>query len=235
MDKISDLGRKVDFEAGAAASYDQRIQQLVPGYDVMQQLSLTCLRQRLPKQASILVVGAGTGAELELLAMARPAWKLLALEPSKAMLTQAKKRIENAGLSEQLRFEQMTLQQFCQNSNERFDAVLALLVGHFLPDNGDRQEFFLQLGRGLKVGAPLLFADLCQVEIDAAGDLQTWMQWRGSSLQQCQHTQQRMEDNFYPLRHERLQQLLLRAELSKPHCYWQSLAFKAFISYKSPN
>jgi tRNA (cmo5U34)-methyltransferase len=67
------------FGADEAPGYDARMAQLVPGYALLHRLVLAELTAALPAAADVLVVGAGTGAELELLATARPEWRFTAV------------------------------------------------------------------------------------------------------------------------------------------------------------
>ena len=52
------------FDEKRANAYETKIRRIVPGYEVMHDLSLNLLHNYLPSNANILVSGAGTGQEV---------------------------------------------------------------------------------------------------------------------------------------------------------------------------
>ena len=131
------------FKGSQADSYDDGIVRRVPGY-----LALTEL---LPAAANLLVIGAGTGAELARLAALNPRWRFVAVDPSEAMLDQARRRLDAAarvtwfaGTADDL-----------PPSDDRFDDAVSLLVSHFLPVTGEKERFFAAIAAWLKPGAAL--------------------------------------------------------------------------------
>ena len=68
-----------------AALYDDRVRKIIPGYDILHQLTDVILSAELPEEASLLIIGAGTGQELLQLSQAHPGWRFTAIEPAQPM------------------------------------------------------------------------------------------------------------------------------------------------------
>ena len=84
-----------------AASYDQKWSELAPINSALHLLTSAVL-SKLPAEANLLCVGAGTGAEILYLAKRFPAWRFTAVEPSAAMLDVFRNRAEEHGISSRL-------------------------------------------------------------------------------------------------------------------------------------
>ena len=60
----------------AVAAYWDAPPRLVPGFADMQRMCMLLMAERAPRDASILVLGAGGGLELSVFAKAYPHWQL---------------------------------------------------------------------------------------------------------------------------------------------------------------
>ena len=58
------------------------------------------LRGFVRSDGQLLIVGAGTGAEILEVGKTNPDWRFLGVDPAQSMLDLAKEKIETAGLSE---------------------------------------------------------------------------------------------------------------------------------------
>ena len=87
------------FKGEEAQEYDNRITRLVPGYELLHQLTNAQLKATLKDNAHILVVGAGTGKEILALAALNPTWQFTAQDTSSDMLAIAKQAFEIHRLS----------------------------------------------------------------------------------------------------------------------------------------
>ena len=153
---VFDLNK--NFGREGAPEYDQAIRLRIPGYEALHSTARALLECQLPPQARILVVAAGTGQELVSCAEGRPGWSFVGVDPSADMLDIARTKIASVGLGDRV-------QLFCGSTvelpaSERFDAATALLVMHFLPDDGSKHSFLQAIAERMKPGAPLLLADL---------------------------------------------------------------------------
>jgi tRNA (cmo5U34)-methyltransferase len=140
-----------------AGTYDQQWARLAPFRDGIH-LLLTSIFSRLPQNARMLCVGAGTGAEIQFLAEWFPAWTFVAVEPSAGMVEVARFRAEQNGLGNRCTFHTGYLDSL--PAGEPFDCATSLLVSQFLLDPRERADFFRSIAGRLKPGGILATSDL---------------------------------------------------------------------------
>lgn len=144
-----------------ASSYDQKWSELAPLNGALHLLTGSVLA-KLPREARILCVGAGTGAEILSLAKKFPGWHFTAVEPSAAMLGVFRSRAEKEGISTRCVFHEGYLDSL--PSDGLFDAATAFLVSQFMQDRDVRCQFFQGIAGRLRPAGILISSDL-------AGDL----------------------------------------------------------------
>ncbi len=146
----------IGFDAKNSAGYDDRVAKMIPGYEVMHRLARVALAAELKPNAKILMIGTGTGAEVLECGVEQPTWSITAIEPSKDMSKTALEKIKAKGLSERVVWHEGTLDTL--KGEEAFDAATALLVLHFVPDDGEKLELLTQIMEYLQPGAPLILS-----------------------------------------------------------------------------
>lgn len=151
------------FTAELARKYDERNAKLAPISGCLHFLTGLVLR-KLPARARILCVGAGTGAEILALARDFPAWSFVALDPSAAMLEVCRERLTAAGVVDRCELVQGHVQDL--PSGPAFDAVLSMLVAHFVKRES-RAAFLRHMTDRLRSGGVLVTAEL-SFDLDAA-------------------------------------------------------------------
>jgi tRNA (cmo5U34)-methyltransferase len=159
-----------------AEAYDQQQQGLRPLMDLLHAVLVAGLME-LPTEAKILVAGAGTGAEVRMLARRFPTWRFTLVDPSAPMLAVAKRHAEAEGFVDRCTFHH----GFVSSRQERgFDAATSILVSHFLTDATERQAYFEAIAARLQPSAPLFNADLCARREDPAFDvtMDLWLRIR---------------------------------------------------------
>ncbi|MCF6434504.1 class I SAM-dependent methyltransferase [Pseudoalteromonas sp. MMG022] len=214
------------FQADEAQSYEQRITRLIPGYDLLHELTAAQLKTLLPDEATILVIGAGTGKDILALAQLNPHWRFIAQDISEDMLAIADQNFTNLGLSSRVTIVCGELEP----NLGHIDAALCLLVMHFLPDNGDKQALLKTIRAQLPNRAPLFLADLMASETEFE---------RESQLVACRELgltevgEQRMRHNlqheFFALDRMRLAELLEHTGFGVPHYYFKALGFTGIV------
>lgn len=142
------------FEGDRALHYDRNIRRWFAAYDTFLDILSPVLRAGLtPKnEASILVVGSGSGNEIYNLAQLNPSWTLTGIDPSPEMNTLARKKLQ---LVKNTKIVEGTIEDI----SGEFDAAICLLVSHFL-EVSSKQDLFAGIAKKLKPGAALIHADI---------------------------------------------------------------------------
>jgi tRNA (cmo5U34)-methyltransferase len=117
------------FTPEMSRTYDEKNSRLAPIAGGMHFLTGLVL-QGLPVNARILCVGVGTGAEILSLSREYPRWRFVGVDPSAAMLEVCRERMKQAGLMDRCELVHGYMQDV--PGEESFDAVLSILVGHFV-------------------------------------------------------------------------------------------------------
>jgi tRNA (cmo5U34)-methyltransferase len=158
MENNATVDLKKLFGRESALDYDQGIRRRILGYDSLHEAAHSLLQSQLREQARILIAAAGTGQEAALYAQAHPGWKIVGFDPSAEMLELGRARIDALGLGGQVQLHQTTIEGV--PLGPPFDAATALLVMHFLPDDGSKLALLRGLAGRLEPGATFILADM---------------------------------------------------------------------------
>ncbi|WP_140909623.1 class I SAM-dependent methyltransferase [Cognatiluteimonas lumbrici] len=140
-----------------AAGYDAQWARMAPIRESLHFLLETVFAD-LPEDARLLCVGAGTGAEIAHLAKRFPRWRFLALDPAPAMVAACRERAEREGFADRCEFHAGLLETLPDTG--AFDGATCFLVSQFILDPAERTAFFAAIGRRLRKGGMLAWADL---------------------------------------------------------------------------
>ena len=140
-----------------ASSYDERWAKTAPIRDALHFL-LEAVFAKLPANARILCIGAGTGEEIDYLAKRFPQWKFAAVEPSGAMLDVCRGKAEKGGYSSRCHFHEGYLESM--PAQDTFDAATCFLVSQFILEQEARADFFRAIAARLRPGGILASSDL---------------------------------------------------------------------------
>lgn len=151
----------------AVAHYTDGPPRLVPGYAGMQRMATLLLAERVAENGKVLVLGAGGGLELKVMAETHPNWSLLGIDPSAAMLQVAKRVLASSASSVKL------LEGTIDDAPlDPFDGATCLLTLHFLPPDV-RRRTVVEVRRRLKPGAPFVVAHFSIP--NGEGERELWM------------------------------------------------------------
>lgn len=150
------------FNREMADAYDRRNAALAPISDSLHFLMRLTLADR-PSDARVLSVGVGTGAEILSLARAFPDWTFVGVDPSGEMLDVCRSRLSEAGVLHRGELRQGYVQDAPRD--QPFDAVVSLLVAHFIKREG-RPAFYGAIHDRLKPGGRFLSAEI-SADLDA--------------------------------------------------------------------
>lgn len=143
------------FDQDVASAYDRRNDALAPISNNLHFLTRLVLAD-LPVDARVLCVGVGTGAEILSLAAAFPSWSFVGVDPSSEMLAVGRRRLEQAGVMGRCEL----VQGYVEDApREAFDAVVSLLVAHFIRAEG-RPAFYAAIHDRLKRGGRFVSAEI---------------------------------------------------------------------------
>jgi tRNA (cmo5U34)-methyltransferase len=214
------------FTGEEATQYDSRITRLVPGYELLHQLTNAQLQATLSDNAHVLVVGAGTGKEILTLASQNPTWQFTAQDLSADMLAIAKQRFDEQGIKNRVTIHSGSVETL----NTQADAVLCLLVMHFVQDNGDKKQLLKAIKATLKKDAHLYIADLMRAEtsFEREAQLTTCAQLGLTAAGQTQMGHN-LESEFYPLDRMRFSELLNECKFGIPKLYFKALGFSGYV------
>lgn len=210
--------------------YDEHIRKLIPGYEVIHQQVDAILQSVLKPNSHILIVGCGTGYELEYLLKRHPNWKFTAVDPSLTMLQKAQEQVELLGKSSQVTF--VHGETSALPLENCFDAALSILVAHFIADD-IKPAFFKDIYNRLKENALLLAYDLMTcINPQQLQALRYLCLAQGLTEEQCQKMLERMAQDFFSLTSEGYIKLLQKTGFESVQSYAQVLTYQGFIAKK---
>lgn len=140
-----------------ASGYELQQQKLAPVHEGLH-FQLEWIFSELPRNARILCVGLGSGAELSFLAKKFPGWCFTAVEPSGAMLNVCRQRAENEGFISRCEFHEGYLESL--PDIELHHAATCFMVSQFILDKEERSSFFQSIADRLYSEGLLASADL---------------------------------------------------------------------------
>lgn len=145
------------FDKTSSESYDARARKIGAINDNLH-LMIRIVLNDLPADARILCVGVGTGTEIVMLAADHPERTFVGVDPAAAMLDVARDKLVANGLQDRCTLVNGYVSDVPLGEN--FDAVLCLLVTHFIKDVSERQEMFDAMASRLKKGGYMITADI---------------------------------------------------------------------------
>lgn len=212
--------------------YDEHIRKLIPGYELTHQQVDAILSHHYGDQndVQILVVGCGTGYEIQYLAQKHPTWQFTAVDPSHVMLCKAKQHLEKQGVLERIRFIHGDTKSISATQN--FDAVLSILVAHFIPLES-KQNFFKDIFSQLKPNGMLLTYDLMkETEAHEILVLKQFCENNGLTEGQSEKMVERLQQDFFLVSPRMGQQLLSNVGFKKVKTYSQIMNYYGFCAVK---
>lgn len=215
-----------------AATYDQKWSRLAPINQALHLLA-GAVFSRLPANARILCVGAGTGNEILAFAQAFPGWRFTAVEPSIPMLDVFRRRAQENGIAHRCTFHAGYLDSLPHG--EPFDAATAFLVSQFILDREARISFFKTIATRLRPGGVLVSSDLAGDLSDPESEslLENWyalMSGNGVSPEGVTQMREAYARDVAILPPHEVRALLVRGGFASPVHFFQAGMIHAWFS-----
>lgn len=221
------------FTKEAAQGYDERNKRLAPIADNMHFL-IRMVLQDLPVQARMLCIGVGTGAEILSLAEAHPEWTFVGVDPSASMLEVCRERLKKAGVIDRCAL----INGYVQDApkEEKYDAALSVLVGHFVKRQ-DRVDYYRQMMERLKPGGYLINTEI-SFDLDSPefpSMLKNWERVQammGATPESLASLPKQLREMLTVLPPAETDSLLQQAGATQPVRFFQSMMIHGWYSRK---
>lgn len=213
--------------------YESKIKLKIPCYDMLYDMTDRLLTVKLPKQADVLIVGAGGGQELVTFGRKHPEWRLTGLDKSVQMLDVARKRLELSGI------EADVVEGEVNNLNRErlFNAGTCLLVLHFLKDLKEKREFLRQIADTLEEGGPFFMASM-NGDADSESfrwQMQAWKQHvlvNGISEEEWEAAVNAIGESSHPIPSADVEELLREVGFTQITRYFSAYAIDGWCAVK---
>ena len=217
-------------DPGAVARYTDNLVRQVPAVHVLHQLAGLLLRERVPANGRVLVLGAGGGVELKAFADANPDWRLLGVDPSPEMLDLATRTLGPLASRVEL------VRGYIDDAPDSlFDGATCLLTLHFL-SREERLHTLRELKRRLRPGAPLVIA-----HHSVPDDIDEKLAWfrrhaafvasNGVPPLDADANALAIADRLPTLSPEADVELLLQAGFTQPSLFFAAFTFRGWVAF----
>ncbi len=168
-----------DFESDFGKNYDAHIRQSFVAYDQKFTLIASLLKNRLPEDANVLVVGSGTGMEITTFGEQMPGWKFTGVDPSKQMVQITQQKVSQRGWDERVKL----IQGYTSNvpTGENFDAATLILILHFIPDEAGKLNLLKEVASRLRPGGTLVYVSL-HGDVSKPATNELMLGWRNTMI-----------------------------------------------------
>jgi tRNA (cmo5U34)-methyltransferase len=215
------------FENERATGYNQFVETWIPNYRYF--------LDRLPKllsetnQKDLLVVGCGTGNEIERFVKAPEQWTITGIDPSSEMVKQANEKLQT--------YDNVTLIEGLVSDldiEKKYSAATLLLVLHFLDDNGNKLNLLKDIADRLFSGATFVMLDITGNKNQIQQNLKVLKLLLPDGLdeEQINNRLNRIENELFAVSEERLSELLQEAGFEPPLRFFQSAIYIGWMTKK---
>lgn len=221
------------FSKNASVNYDEKNKKLAPIADGMHFLIRLALRD-IPKKSKVLCVGVGTGAEILSLAQAFPEWTFTGVDPSAGMLSVCEERLKAAGLSDRCQLINGYINDVDRTPN--FDAVLSVLVGHFVKRE-HRLDYYTAMVNRLRPNGYLINTE---ISYDLNSEkfplmLKGWegvQSLMGATAESLAALPAVLRDTLTVIPPEEVERLLIQSGVAQPVSFFQAMMIVGWYGVK---
>lgn len=215
------------FENERAAGYNQFVETWIPNYHYFLDRLPKLLSETNPKD--LLIVGCGTGNEIERFIQAPGHWEITGIDPSPEMIRQANEKLQ--------RYENVTLIEGVLTDidiEKKYSAASLLLVLHFLEDNGNKLKLLKDIATRLASGATFVMLDITGDKNQIRQNLRIlrFLLPDGLDEELISNRLNRIENELYYISEERLSELCKEAGFEPPVRFFQSAIYMGWLTKK---
>lgn len=223
------------FGEDLSSIYDERIREIIPGYEAMHEVAQYLLQEHTEDKANILVAGVGTGYETTAYALSKPQWNIVGFDPSADMLAAAREKIQPFDIENRITLIHGSIEDV--NQDALFDGAASILVMQFLDDNGAKQHYLNEISKRLRQGARIILIDLEGVRYSSDYNmlLSAWKSHQYATREdekQIVRDFEHVDENLQFVSEERIRELLSIAGFSDICKFYKSLLFGGYIATK---
>lgn len=215
------------FENERARNYNHFVETWIPNYHYFLDHLPKLLRETSPKD--LLVVGCGTGNEIERFIQGPEHWKITGIDPSPEMIEQAREKFQNC--------ENVTLIEGLVSDLDietKYGVATLLLVLHFIEDDGSKQNLLQEIAERLVPGAALVMLDITGNEDQIKENLKVLRLILPDGLdeEQISNRLNRIGNELYHISEKRLAELCTEAGFEPPLRFFQSSIYMGWLTKK---
>lgn len=221
-----------NFDGDYGEEYKELASCVIPGYDELFIATFALLQERLGTKAKILIVGCGTGREIEVFAPLAGEWEFDCVDPAQSMVEYSRQVAEHFGVSSRVRFHHAYTHEL--DTGYQFDAATAINVMHFLLDNGSKDAFMQSIAKRVKPGGTVILFDLHGDRSESYFSLfyAAWMRYmdlRGYTGKKKERLLKRLEAGIAYVGQDRILEICRNAGLQLVRPYWSGLLYTAWL------
>ena len=215
------------FEKERASGYNQFVETWIPNYHYFLDQLPGLLRHTVKKD--LLVVGCGTGNEIERFLQTPGYWQITGVDPSPDMIAQAREKLQGRNNIELVEGLVSDL-----DLSRKYGAATLLLVLHFLKDNGEKLNLLTGIADRLTPCAPFIMLDITGDEKQIKNNLNILRLLLPDGLAEDQITNRlsRIENELYPVSEQRISELFAEAGFEPPVRFFQSAVYMGWMTKK---
>ncbi len=221
-----------NFDGDYGDDYKELACRVIPGYDELFIATLALLKERIGSDARLLIVGCGTGREIEVFSPAAEQWRFDCVDPSEAMIDDSRQVANRLGVSSRVTFHRTYTHEL--ELNYQFDAATVINVMHFQRDDGSKDQLMQSVAERVKLGGTVILFDLHGNQTEPYFHLfyQAWkryMDLRGYSGDKKERLLKRLDSGIAYVSHDRIIEICTNAGLRLIGSYWGGLLYNAWI------
>ena len=221
-----------NFDGDYGDDYKELASRVIPGYDELFVATLALLQERLPAEARVLIVGCGTGREIEVFAPAQPHWQLDAVDPARAMVEYSAQVVSAMGVQDRVTLHHAFVHELPEG--RVYDAATVINVMHFLSDDGAKDQLMRSVSERLRPGGTVMLFDLHGDPAQPYFPLyyaawKRFMDLRGYTGRKKHRLLRRLEAGIAYVGEDRVLEICTNASLRLVRPYWGGLLYSGWL------